>query len=69
MAAKDRVFQHERQPLLPLNHAYRLSNQRGDERETHNALQLSLLPDPQPCQQPQEFRPDLHHHQQKLLLW
>ena len=48
MATKDRVFQHERQPLLPTNQAYRLINQRDDEREARNPLQLSLLPDLQP---------------------
>lgn len=48
MADQDRVFRNERQPVLPLNPAYRLLNQRDHEREMRNPLQLSLLPDPQP---------------------
>lgn len=44
----ERRHANERQPVLPFNAAYRAMNQRDQERETHNPMQLELLPPVQP---------------------
>lgn len=46
--SNDRRYANERQPVLPFNAAYRAMNQRDQERETHNPMQLELLPPVQP---------------------
>lgn len=45
---RERRHANERQPMLPLNAAYRVMNQLDLERETNNPLQLELLPPVQP---------------------
>ena len=44
---RERRFQHERQPLLPLRAVDSEVNKRDAARESNEPEQLSLLPDPQ----------------------
>lgn len=44
----ERRHPNERQPVLPFNAAYLAMNRRDQERETHNPMQLELLPPVQP---------------------
>lgn len=46
--SNNRRYSNERQPVLPFNAAYQVMNQRDQERETHNPMQLELLPPVQP---------------------
>jgi len=47
MTKRKRQHQHERQPLLPLNEAYKEINRRDKAREAHLPEQLELLPSQQ----------------------